>query len=78
VYDGVPPLPLNVILPVELPLHNTFVTLLLTTLNVNDGSLMVNVVLLVQPFLSLMPNVYVPAFKLLNVVLEPYVPPPML
>ena len=65
-------------LPVEPPLQSTFTVLVELTLKLDDGSLTVTLAVLVHPLASLMPMVYVPALKLENVLLVPYVPPPML
>jgi hypothetical protein len=65
-------------LPVEPPLQLMFVVELVLILNVLLGSVIVTLTLLVQPLMSLMPMLYMPALKLENVLLDPYVPPPML
>ncbi len=48
-----------------------FVVALVLMLNELDGSVIVTLTVLVQPLLSLMPIVYVPAVKLLKVELLP-------
>ena len=55
-----------------------FVVELVLILNVLLGSVIVTLTLLVHPLASLMPMLYVPALRLENVLLDPYVPPPML
>ena len=78
VYGLVPPLPLTVTLPVLLPLQSTCVLEPADTLNDNDGSVIVTATLFVQPRLSLIPIVYVPADNPPNVAFVAYEPPPIL
>ena len=77
VYAVVPPLPVTVTLPVELPLQSTLVILDDATLN-TLGSVIVTLAVIVHPLLSFTPIVYVPAANDENVELLPYVPPPIL
>ena len=57
VYGNVPPEPVIVILPVELPLQSTSTTLFELILKTALGSVIVTFTVFVQPLLSLMPKV---------------------